>query len=96
MGIERMNELYFLMVLVRYKVRIMTLMQATTGQTVRIKRIEGGVGFEHKLRQLGLFPGDSARVLRHAPLGGPILVEIEGRSIALGRGVASRVIVEAS
>ena len=74
----------------------MTLMQVKTGQTVRIMRFDGGLGFEHKLRQLGLFPGDSARVLRHAPLGGPILVEVEGRSIALGRGVASRVIVESN
>ena len=74
----------------------MTLMQVKTGQTVRIMRFDGGLGFEHKLRQLGLFRGDSARVLRHAPLGGPILVEVEGRSIALGRGVASRVIVESN
>jgi len=74
----------------------MTLIQVKTGQTVRILRFDGGLGFEHKLRRLGLFPGDSARVLRHAPLGGPILVEVEGRSIALGRGVASRVIVESN
>ena len=74
----------------------MTLVQVKTGQTVRIMRIEGGLGIEHKLRQLGLFPGDNARVVRHAPLGGPILVEVGGRSIALGRGVASRVIVETS
>jgi len=74
----------------------MTLMQAKTGQTVRILQFEGGLGFEHKLRQLGLVPGDSARVLRHAPLGGPILIEVDGRSIALGRGVASRVVVEAN
>jgi ferrous iron transport protein A len=72
----------------------MTLIQVKTGQTVRIIHFEGGLGFEHKLRQLGLVPGDNARVLRHAPLGGPILVEVDGRSIALGRGVASRVIVE--
>jgi ferrous iron transport protein A len=74
----------------------MTLIQAKTGQTVRILSFKGGVGLEHKLRQLGLVPGDSARVLRHAPLGGPILVEVDGRSIALGRGVASKVIVEAN
>jgi ferrous iron transport protein A len=74
--------------------RKMTLIQVKTGQTVKIKHFEGGANFEHKLRQLGLVPGDNARVLRHAPLGGPILVEVGGRSIALGRGVASRVVVE--
>ena len=74
----------------------MTLIQVKTGQTVKIKHFEGGANLEHKLRQLGLVPGDNARVLRHAPLGGPILVEVGGRSIALGRGVASRVVVEVS
>jgi ferrous iron transport protein A len=72
----------------------MTLIQAKTGEIVRIVRFNGGMRLEHRLRQLGLVPGDSARVLRHAPLGGPILVEVEGRSIALGRGVAAKVIVE--
>ena len=74
----------------------MTLIQAKTGQTVRIVCFKGGIGLEHKLRQLGLIPGDRAKILRHAPLGGPILVEVDGRSVALGRGVASKVVVEAS
>ena len=74
----------------------MTLTQVKTGQTVRIMSFKGGVGLEHKLRQLGLVPGDNARVVRHAPLGGPVLVEVDGRAIALGQGVASKVIVEAN
>jgi len=74
----------------------MTLIQVKKGQSVKIVRFKGGIGLESKLRQLGLIPGDQARVLRHAPLGGPILVEIDGRSIALGRGIASKVIVEAN
>ena len=72
----------------------MTLLQVKTGQLVRIMSFDGGVGLEHKLRQLGLIPGDNARVLRHAPLGGPVLIEIDGRSIALGRGVASKILVD--
>ena len=74
----------------------MTLTQAIPGQSVRIISFKGGVGLEHKLRQLGLVPGDKARVVRYAPFGGPVMVEVEGRSIALGRGVASKVVVEAA
>jgi ferrous iron transport protein A len=74
----------------------MTLIQVKTGQTVRIMSFKGGAGLEHKLRQMGIVPGDNARVLRHAPLGGPVMVEVDGRSIALGRGVASKVVVEAN
>jgi ferrous iron transport protein A len=72
----------------------MHLLQVKAGKLVRVKYITGGASLEHKLRQLGLLPGDYARVLRFAPLGGPILIEVGGRSIALGRGIASKVEVE--
>lgn len=72
----------------------MQLLQVQTGKLVRVKHFTGGDNLEHKLRQLGLLPGDYARVIRFAPLGGPILIEVGGRSIALGRGIASKVEVE--
>jgi ferrous iron transport protein A len=72
----------------------MTLLQVETGKLVRIKNFTGGEGLEHKLRQLGLLPGDYTRILRYAPMGGPVLIDVRGRSIALGRGIASKVVVE--
>ena len=72
----------------------MTLSQVQAGELVRIERFQGGRNLEFKLRQLGLIPGDIIRVLRQAPLGGPVLIEADGRTIALGRGVASKVVVE--
>jgi len=47
-----------------------------------------------KLNQLGLQVGDKLHVLRRAPFGGPVLVECNGREVALGRGVAEKIIVE--
>jgi ferrous iron transport protein A len=47
-----------------------------------------------KLNQYGLYVGDAVRVLRIAPLGGPLLVEVNGREIALGRAVAEKILVE--
>ena len=47
-----------------------------------------------KLRQYGLHVGDCVRVVRSAPLGGPLLIEVNGREIALGRFVADEIIVE--
>ena len=72
----------------------MRLLHVEDGKTVRVIRYDDGGGLESKLRQLGLLPGDCARVLRHAPLGGPVLVEVDGRSLALGRGVAYKIWVE--
>ena len=47
-----------------------------------------------KLNQYGLYVGDVVRVLRIAPLGGPLLVEVSGRELALGRAVAEKIFVE--
>ena len=47
-----------------------------------------------KLNQYGLYVGDVVRVLRIAPLGGPLLVEVNGRELALGRAVAEKILVE--
>lgn len=47
-----------------------------------------------KLNQYGLYVGDVVRVLRVAPLGGPLLVEVNGREIALGHAVAEKILVE--
>jgi len=41
-----------------------------------------------------LYPGDRVRVLRAAPLGGPLLVEVNGREIAIGRGVAENIFIK--
>ena len=72
----------------------MILIDAAIQTPLRITGFVKGYDLEARLRQLGLVPGDSLRILRQAPLGGPLLVEINGRSIALGRGVAARVEVE--
>lgn len=72
----------------------MRLFDSELDKWVRIVGFAGGRGLADKLRQLGLAPGDKVRVVRHAPLGGPVMVEVEGRSIALGRGVAQRINVE--
>lgn len=73
---------------------ILNLLQAPIGARLRIHSLEGGRGLDRKLRQYGLFAGDEARLLRRAPFGGPLLIEVNGREIALGRGVAASVLVE--
>jgi ferrous iron transport protein A len=43
---------------------------------------------------MGVHPGDFVTILRYGALGGPILIEVHGSQVALGRGIASKVIVE--
>ena len=73
---------------------LMMLIDVDPGKQVKVTGVRGGHAVASKLRQLGLLPGDRARVMRQAPFGGPILIEISGRTIALGRGVAAKILVE--
>jgi ferrous iron transport protein A len=71
-----------------------TLLQISPGNSVRVVDFEGGVHLRSKLTQYGIYPGDCLRLLRKAPMGGPLLVACNEREIALGRGVADKIIVE--
>ena len=73
----------------------MTLLNAPQGKWMRVAALEGGATLRARLTQYGLFEGDLVRVLRAAPLRGPLLVEVNGREIALGRRVAEKILVEA-
>jgi ferrous iron transport protein A len=73
----------------------MKLLEVQPGEQVKVTGFEGGKGLQTKLTQHGIYPGDCLRLLRKAPLGGPLLVEVNQRELALGRGVAAKIIVEA-
>jgi ferrous iron transport protein A len=73
---------------------IINLLQVQTGTSVQIRSFSGGKSLVAKLRQYGLFVGDQARLLRLAPFSGPVLLEINGREIALGRDIAAQIMVE--
>lgn len=72
----------------------MRLNEVESGKSVRVLGFEGGYQMQHKLRQLGILPGDCIRIMRQAPFGGPFLLEVGGREIALGRRIVHRILVE--
>ena len=70
------------------------LLDVSPGSSARVVEFGGGKILRRKLTQYGIYPGDCLRLVRKAPLGGPILVVCNDREIALGRGVAEKIIVE--
>jgi ferrous iron transport protein A len=72
---------------------LMYLPSVKNGNWVRIIRFEGDQELERKLRQIGVVPGDMIHLIRRAPFGGPLLIEIKGREIALSKDLADRVLV---
>jgi len=71
-----------------------TLDRIPTGKTVRILRIEGGLRCRQCLGDLGVYPGETIKIIRSAPFAGPILAEVNGTKFMLGRGMATKVVVE--
>ena len=64
------------------------------GNTATIKELEGGLEFQRRLRSLGVKEGKPLRVVARHSLHGPIVVEIEHKHIAIGRGMAGKIAVE--
>jgi len=58
------------------------------------RRGGGGWGFHKRLMDMGLTPGTRITVVKSAPFRGPIEVYVRGSRLALGRGMAARILVE--
>lgn len=73
---------------------IKSLLEFDRGTTVRVVRIDAGRGLKQRLLSLGLVPGADIYVLdnRH----GPVKLCFNNSRIALGRGVAAKVMAAAA
>ena len=60
---------------------------------VEVVDVEGGANASRQLSHLGIVVGALLQIKRAAPMGGPVLVEIRGSTVAVGRGVARKVFV---
>jgi ferrous iron transport protein A len=67
------------------------LAMATVGEQVRLESIHGGENLIHRLTALGLTPGVELSIVQDS--GGPLLVSVRDSRIALGRGMAHKVMV---
>ena len=75
------------------KVIKMTLLDAPQNVWLRVLEFKDEK-LQMKLAGHGVFIGDRLRVLREAPLKGPLMIDLSGRQIALGRDVVKKIFVE--
>ena len=68
---------------------IMMMSDLCKGQLARIVAIEGGKGFRQKLFLRGISEGSFVKVLSNGQ--GPVLLEINRSTIALGAGMAAKI-----
>ena len=74
--------------------RRLTLDHVPVEQPVHVVAVEGGRDITGLLAQLHVREGATLRVLRSAPLGGPLLVECGGGTVIISRRLAERVRVQ--
>jgi len=72
----------------------LTLAACATGQHYRVVAVQGGHGLRERLEQMGLNQGCVlAKIGKHL-FHGPIVVKIKHTELAIGHGMAGRILVE--
>ena len=71
---------------------VMPLSMASANETVEIAAVRAGWGLQRRLAEMGLNPGVRVRVInRQHP--GPIVLDVRGSRLALGHGIAHKIMV---
>lgn len=71
-----------------------SILEIEANKKVKIISIAGGKGVRRGLAQMGVGIGSVVILKRNAPFAGPLIIENHGTSIAIGRGVANKIMVE--
>lgn len=67
-----------------------TLLNAlSVGQEARIERVKSDCSCARRLQEMGVVSGAKVRVVRYAPLGDPIEIELRGYRLALRKESAA-------
>ena len=74
--------------------RQVTLRQMGAGQSGIVAYIEGGHGLVNRLNALGIRPGKKITKVSSMLMRGPITIEVDRAQVAIGFGMANKIIVE--
>ena len=74
--------------------RQLTLRQMEIGQTGTVTGILGGPGLIRRLEALGIRPGRKVTKLSCALFRGPVTLRVDRAQVAVGFGMANKIIVE--
>ena len=69
------------------------LTELNPGEQGTIIAVRGGRGVQARLRSLGLAKGQTLRKLSALAWGGPVVVEVKRTQVAIGRGMAAKILV---
>ena len=70
-----------------------TLDQIQNIRHVQVVDIAGGWGIRQQLNQMGIHVGDHLEIKRSGIMKGPLHIKVHGMEVALGRGMARKIVV---
>ena len=71
-----------------------SLTECEKGEEVIVLNVNAGLKAKRRLANLGILPGAKIIKKKDAPFRGPIEVIVKGSSLVIGRGLASKIIVQ--
>ncbi|RKX78266.1 MAG: ferrous iron transport protein A [Spirochaetes bacterium] len=71
-----------------------TLTQMHAGEEGRIDFLHGGRGLRNRLYKLGFVEGQRVRKVSDLSWGGPVIVMVNRSQVAIGRGMAGKIMIE--
>jgi ferrous iron transport protein A len=71
-----------------------TLKNLLEGKKGKIIAVDGGHGFQRKLRAMGIREGQTVTIVSRQPFRGPITIMVGSCQMTLGRGMTQKIIVE--
>ena len=76
------------------KKKIVSLAKLDTNQSGKVVEFTAGPGLVRRLEEMGIRVGKKVTKISGMPLRGPVVVQAGGTRIAIGHGMATKVIVE--
>jgi ferrous iron transport protein A len=70
------------------------LTKAPCNQTLEVMTFSGDADWEKRFEAMGIRKGRRIRKIASQPFGGPVVIEINGSKMSLGRNIAAKIEVE--
>lgn len=74
--------------------RYIELTRAPCNEMLEVMAIYGNVEWVKRLEYMGVRKGRRIRKIASQPFGGPLIIEVNGSKISLGRNIAGKIEVE--
>ncbi len=76
------------------RTQLVALVNMKPGQHGTVREIRGGEGVAKRLAALGIRPGKSITKVSAMLMGGPVVISVDRRQLAVGNGMADKVMID--